>query len=429
MGQFMSVRIIILLVPSVLGGPSPIFEQASANISAAVTEWPFSYIALGDSYATGNGAGKLLGNRKDRIVKTCKRFSASYPVALNNLLPSVKEGDFHFAACSGAVLANIDTMQQDRYDPKIILDSQIDTLKGNRAQLVTLSIVGNDLSLFQVILACLYNHKVIGSKSDHTREKECKDVISDVEKKIDDPYLWDSYRQKVRTIMDEVFVGDSDGSKDSSLLVIMGYPKLFGTPELDDACSRLRLPIHAFGIRLKTNILFPELRETLNLYVEMVNKRIVKEILPLDPDRIRFVNVDDLFEGHCVCEKGFKPKTGKKYEPIGANDNNTWLYTLESKLEEKRRVFSRDIDEDWCMMAEGACSMEEDEDENTMEEDEDKDEIGEDLAIRDTASNSNRPLPRKLQQISTFHPKSHANAAIAQRILETVEQWKVDRGL
>jgi hypothetical protein len=430
----MGVLVIALLAPSILGGPFPISEQASANISTALTEWPLSYIALGDSYATGNGAGKLLGNRKDKMVKHCKRFSTSYPVALNSLLPFVMDEDFHFAACSGAILANIDTMQRDRYDPRIILDAQIDSLKGSRAQLVTLSIVGNDLSLFKVVLICLYNYQIIGRKTDHTRKHECNKVLSSVEDKFDDPYVWESFRQKVKTIMNEVFAEDVNGSKNSSLLVILGYPKLFGTPEADDVCSNLRLPIHAAGIRIKTNIMYPGLRQRLNEYIEKVNDRIIKEILPLDPDRIRFVSMDDVFEGHRVCEKDFKPKTGKKYEPIGADDDNTWFYSLESKLEEKKWVFARDMDEDWRIMAggeelmgEGENFMEEHGDEDITEEDEEEDMREEDLAIRGTAADVFGPS--KLQQVSTFHPKPRANAAIAQRIFETIKQWRVDRGL
>ena len=389
--------VLALLTIFALATPLSTHQETPANITNTVAGWPSSYIALGDSYATGNGAGKLVGNRKDKRVRYCKRFSASYPEALKKLLLSVKDEDYQFAACSGAVLDNIDTAMQDRYGQDIMLNSQIENLSGQKADVVTLSIVGNDLSLYKVVLTCLYNHRLVGSKTDFQRDKECNSLLDHVENRFDDPNLWETYRQKVRTIIKDVLSTGVNGSKNASLLVILGYPKLFGKPEDGDACMNLRLPIHVAGIRIKTNILRPELRQRLNDYIDRTNDRISKEVLAVDPKRIRFVSVDDVFEGHRVCEHGFKPKTRDKYEPVGANDGNVWFYSLESKMEEKKKVVIRNLDESWLFTEGDGVVGEEGEhdfsENDDSENDDKKDAVVEKFTIRSNLIGPSSSLP------------------------------------
>jgi GDSL-like Lipase/Acylhydrolase family len=88
------------------------------------------YVALGDSYSSGLGAGNYSGG-------SCKRSSNAYPVLwANSHAPSA----FTFAACSGAQTADV-------------LNSQVSTVTGDTA-LVTISIGGNDAGFADVMITC-----------------------------------------------------------------------------------------------------------------------------------------------------------------------------------------------------------------------------------------------------------------------------------
>jgi GDSL-like Lipase/Acylhydrolase family len=88
------------------------------------------YVALGDSYASGTGAGNYTGG-------SCKRSANAYPqLWANSHAPSA----FTFAACSGAVTADV-------------LNSQISAVTADTA-LVTVEIGGNDAGFADVMITC-----------------------------------------------------------------------------------------------------------------------------------------------------------------------------------------------------------------------------------------------------------------------------------
>lgn len=89
------------------------------------------YVALGDSYSSGTGAGSY-GNSGG-----CKRSANSYPQLWANAnAPS----SFAFVACSGAVTNDV-------------LNSQVSAITADTA-LVTISIGGNDAGFASVMTAC-----------------------------------------------------------------------------------------------------------------------------------------------------------------------------------------------------------------------------------------------------------------------------------
>ncbi|MDQ3405399.1 MAG: SGNH/GDSL hydrolase family protein [Actinomycetota bacterium] len=92
---------------------------------------PGKYVALGDSYSSGLGAGSY------GTSGSCKRSANSYPqLWANAKAPSA----FTFAACSGAVTADV-------------LNSQIGTVTSDTS-LVTISIGGNDAGFASVMTDC-----------------------------------------------------------------------------------------------------------------------------------------------------------------------------------------------------------------------------------------------------------------------------------
>lgn len=112
------------------------------------------YMALGDSFSAGNGAGNLVSTDQP----ACDRTDGSYAYQLYNdeevfvkptpLPPSINS-EFEFNACSGAVTTDILNLQMQTavapYHPFIV-----------SANLYTLTAGGNDMGFDQIVKACVY---------------------------------------------------------------------------------------------------------------------------------------------------------------------------------------------------------------------------------------------------------------------------------
>jgi lysophospholipase L1-like esterase len=104
---------------------------------AAAAPLADNYVALGDSYASGTGAGSY-GNSG-----SCLRSANAYAP----LWASAHGATLTFAACSGAATADV-------------LNSQVNSLSASTT-LVTISIGGNDAGFSDVVITC-----TLGSDSD-----------------------------------------------------------------------------------------------------------------------------------------------------------------------------------------------------------------------------------------------------------------------
>lgn len=112
-----------------------------------------SYMAIGDSFSAGNGAGDLVSPDQPK----CRRTSGSYVYQLLNdpiYWQFVDPGNpFEFNACSGAITSEIQnnqilnpTTQNPPYKPFI-----------RGADLYTMSAGGNDLNFDAIVRTCVYN--------------------------------------------------------------------------------------------------------------------------------------------------------------------------------------------------------------------------------------------------------------------------------
>ncbi|MFS8101821.1 SGNH/GDSL hydrolase family protein [Lentzea alba] len=146
------------------------------------------YVALGDSYASGAGAGSYLDG-------SCRRSSNSYPALHGKGFPS-----FKFVACSGATTKS--------------LKSQFKALTP-ATSLVTITVGGNDLGFVDVMTTCTLN----GDKSCEKRVGKARDFARDQL-----PGRLDATYAAIKT------------AAPSAQLVVLGYPRLF-TP--DDGCRTL----------------------------------------------------------------------------------------------------------------------------------------------------------------------------------------------
>jgi lysophospholipase L1-like esterase len=117
-----------------------------------IVEWT----AMGDSYASGVGAGPQPPDDTNR----CLRFPDAYPVVVQAELKPVPS-KFNNVACSG------NTFKQIR--DKELLDKPEDDGKygsrpawGEAPEFVTITMGGNDIGILDLISTCIYSFKVWG---------------------------------------------------------------------------------------------------------------------------------------------------------------------------------------------------------------------------------------------------------------------------
>ena len=120
----------ILLPASAQAAPTAIVTAPAASQASAVTR----YVALGDSYAAGQGAGAY--------ENACLQSPYSYPEALNAAPQIELKVD---ASCSGATTTSVLTRQ---------LPAVVKTVKSRDIGLVTVTVGANDLGLVAVTAYC-----------------------------------------------------------------------------------------------------------------------------------------------------------------------------------------------------------------------------------------------------------------------------------
>jgi hypothetical protein len=321
------------------------------------------------------GAGQYT-DRNDPEVKRCKRLTGSYPFQVKLPFPHIEDKNFHFEACSGDTLDGI--------------DKQITNLAGTEAQIITLSISDNNLKFSSVVENCVYN---VFALTDTKADQDCTQALSDASKLVDDESIWSLYKQKVNDIMDKVAIADITGIPIPwSVLAITGYPKFWGEVENGDTCSTTRFTVttDVLGVPVtkKGNLMKESVRSSMNLLVERVNSKIQSEILPINRDKIVFVDVDAQYEGHRFCEKGVTD------DPIGPKSDKVWFISIDTPLLETEFVPDPNsaLEAQWSALAQNL-------------------------------STSINFLPNELRINSNFHPKTAGNTQTAQAVQKTVQNW------
>lgn len=179
------MRVRRLLAASLLAATTTLLALVTPAQAA-----PGKYVALGDSYASGLGAGSYGSSG------SCKRSAYAYPqLWANALRPSA----FSFAACSGAVTSNV-------------LNSQISSVTADTA-LVTISIGGNDAGFADVMTDCN-----LGSDSTCvSRNNEAQNFA----------------RTTLPGRLDSVYSAIRNRAP-SARVIVVGYPRIY---QLSGSCS------------------------------------------------------------------------------------------------------------------------------------------------------------------------------------------------
>jgi len=156
-------------------------------VGALLTSWSSaaakpSYVALGDSYASGDGTGVY-----DRTDTSCYRSRDAYPA----LLAAAKGYAVSFAACSGATTADV-------------VRSQLGDLSRSTA-LVTIEVGGNDAGFVAVLKQCTLVHAT------------CEAAISRA-----DSYI----RNSLPAVLNAAYA-DIRHAAPKAEVIVVGYPRLF----------------------------------------------------------------------------------------------------------------------------------------------------------------------------------------------------------
>ncbi|MFG3656172.1 SGNH/GDSL hydrolase family protein [Streptomyces sp. NPDC047706] len=183
-------RLVVLLGSLLLAVTAALTGAASAQASEAAAT---GYVALGDSYSSGVGAGSYISSSGD-----CKRSTRAYPylwAAANS--PS----SFHFTACSGA-----------RTDE--VLAGQLAPLNASTG-LVSLTVGGNDAGFADVMTTCVLQS-----------DSACVSRINTARAYVDTtlPGKLDNVYAAIR------------GKAPSAQVVVIGYPRFY---KLGQACLGL----------------------------------------------------------------------------------------------------------------------------------------------------------------------------------------------
>lgn len=148
------------------------------------------YVALGDSYSSGVGAGDYVPASGD-----CLRSNNAYPRLWARQQDAVS---ITFNACSGATIADVRANQLDALD--------------SETTLVTISAGGNDAEFADVMTTC-----VAGSES------TCADEVERAEKFI---------RAELPGRLDELYAALREQAPNARIVVV-GYPRIY---ELSGSC-------------------------------------------------------------------------------------------------------------------------------------------------------------------------------------------------
>ena len=155
---------------TVLAGAAPASAQA------------VNYVALGDSYSSGLGAGSYSGG-------SCYRSSHAYAQLWDN---AHAPASFSFAACSGATTTDV-------------ISSQLSAVSGSTT-LMSITIGGNDVGFSSVMETC-----VLGSDS------ACASAVNQAENEA---------RTQLPGKLDTLF-SDMSARAPGAAVVVLGYPEFY----------------------------------------------------------------------------------------------------------------------------------------------------------------------------------------------------------
>jgi len=209
--------------PLVVAGVSTAVIVGTAGVpraAASVSSSGATYVALGDSYASGEGLGPFQSGtdvNSGAHKNTCHRsvHDAYADLSPPIVLPGVRSRALW--ACSGATVADMQNVPGRNGTPAQYGQPAQTATVGGATDYVTLTVGGDDLGFAKIASACaaaeIFGHIV------HFSSSSCGSIVTQEKAKI--PALVVALEQLYRTVLAR--------SAPSSELVVAGYPRIFPT--------------------------------------------------------------------------------------------------------------------------------------------------------------------------------------------------------
>ncbi len=229
------------------------------------------YMALGDSFASGEGAYDYF-SETDTSENMCHLSKSSYPYLIGEQLGL---NSYNSVACSGAKIENISQYVQKENIPSPnnmgdLLPGykrQIQYIKKYQPNVVTIGIGGNDIGFGKAIIQCV-GYSVIPNTCYRYYEDRLE-IVRLINKQF--------------TRFVETFSELKSGVKPGTKIYMLGYPEV---AKNNGNC--------AVNVRLNN-----EEVEFSNLLIEYLNTVIERSA---KKEGVRYVDVGDAFVGHKLCE-------------------------------------------------------------------------------------------------------------------------------
>ncbi|WP_197038179.1 MULTISPECIES: GDSL-type esterase/lipase family protein [Actinomycetes] len=269
-----------------------------AKVVAGATPFVSGYVALGDSYSSGEGTGDYMAGT-DTSVNHCHRSPHAYgPVVAD----AVGE-PFEFHACSGSV--TFDFYAPNHASPGEqgqVLNVSADT------KYVTLTIGGNDVGFGPIANDCLNNS---GCKKNKQLNADIQARISALKGK-GTATAPDGDPQQGRPNSDIVriskIIETIHARAPYAKIAVLGYPKIFGsskskytkqTSPWPDYVCRVAGPIGIISYSYETTQWMNGIQKDLNSAISSEVKRARQQKID-----VQFVDPTAAFKGHGLCDTG-----------------------------------------------------------------------------------------------------------------------------
>lgn len=279
------------------------------------------WIAVGDSFSAGPGAGKEWNDGKDGRPSggsgKCMRRQESYPPLLqgdDQMLgpngPQSGKPVFQFVSCTGDTTKEmLDTTIQN---------NQLEQIQDG-TELVTLSIGGNDVFFGPILKPCILG---VARKCEKRKKEGMDEMYSrDFHKR---------YNQVLTKIVQDKLRWSRDDSDSHTSLYVTSYLQFFD--DWTDQCDKVKFSSIPLGpkitkeLRREINHMTHQLNEVLQYKIDLRNVAWTRyEWQPGEPEylltAVQFVDMDWTFLDHRFCRDGVK-------EP-DADNKETWFFHLQ----------------------------------------------------------------------------------------------------
>jgi hypothetical protein len=254
------------------------------------------------------GAGNVFLDNPQDPGHQCLTTTGSYPKRLERGYPALNKG-LEFFSCSGDVISNINNAGSNGRATQLELMKAVS--KGSY-KFATLSIGGNDLGFFNIVISCI----MVGTGDCEAALKNAESIAGIAPR--DSAAHGDTLANLYKAYRDIL-----DTAGDDFTLVVTGYAQFFANTQGNTACDNGQIQVISLqdlGSDGKPALpLTVKLRDRINngvkAFNQMINATVSEVQRSLENDnisnkRIKFVDIDPIFEGHRFCEPGASTDAG-----------------------------------------------------------------------------------------------------------------------